>query len=46
MTAGAMESERQATIDAGMDDFVSKPVRVEDLQDAMIRAALARNSPV
>ncbi len=46
MTAGAMESERQATIDAGMDDFVSKPVRVEDLQDAMIRAALARASPV
>ena len=46
MTAGAMESERQATIDAGMDDFVSKPVRVEDLQDAMIRAALARTRPV
>jgi CheY-like chemotaxis protein len=46
MTAGAMESERQATVDAGMDDFVSKPVRVEDLQDAMIRAALARSSLV
>ena len=46
MTAGAMESERHATIDAGMDDFVSKPVRVEDLQDAMIRAALARTVSV
>ncbi len=46
MTASAMDSDRQATLDAGMDDFVGKPVRVEELQDAVIRAAeaLARSA--
>jgi CheY-like chemotaxis protein len=41
MTASAMESDRQAAMGAGMDDFVGKPVRVEELQDAVIRAAEA-----
>jgi CheY-like chemotaxis protein len=46
MTASAMDSDRQAAMDAGMDDFVGKPVRVEELQDAVIRAAeaLARSA--
>ena len=39
MTASAMDSDRQAALDAGMDDFVGKPVRVEELQSAVIRAA-------
>ena len=41
MTASAMDSDRQAAMDSGMDDFVGKPVRVEELQDAVIRAAEA-----
>jgi len=34
-TANAMESDRQRCEAAGMDDFISKPVRVEDLQKAL-----------
>ena len=35
MTADAMEQFRQACLDAGMDDFVAKPVRINDLIAAL-----------
>ncbi len=37
MTASAFEEERQRCLRAGMDDFVSKPVRKETLRDVIIR---------
>lgn len=39
MTASAMPSDRDKCLKAGMDDYISKPVRVEDLQAALVRWA-------
>jgi signal transduction histidine kinase/DNA-binding response OmpR family regulator len=37
MTANAMESDRRACIAAGMNDYLSKPAQVSDLQAALER---------
>ncbi len=38
MTANAMEGDREACLAAGMDDYVSKPIRVHDLLAALQRS--------
>ena len=40
VTANAMEADREACLQAGMDDFLSKPISPADLQ-----ALLARYCP-
>jgi PAS domain S-box-containing protein len=37
MTANAMEGDREACVAAGMDDYVSKPVRLDELSQALAR---------
>jgi signal transduction histidine kinase/CheY-like chemotaxis protein/HPt (histidine-containing phosphotransfer) domain-containing protein len=45
MTAHARDSDREMCLRAGMDDYVSKPVRPAALRDAIDRVAPARPGP-
>ena len=37
MTANAMDGDREACLEAGMDDYVSKPIRADELIAALER---------
>jgi two-component system sensor histidine kinase/response regulator len=46
MTANAMDSDRQACLAAGMDDYISKPIQVRELRAALERASATDPPPV
>jgi CheY-like chemotaxis protein len=44
LTANAMAGDREACLEAGMDDYVSKPIRPEELARAINRTGSGRRS--
>jgi PAS domain S-box-containing protein len=46
MTASAMAGDREHCIAAGMDDYVSKPIAIEELSNAISRTLSRRRRPV
>jgi CheY-like chemotaxis protein len=40
MTANAMKEDRERCLSAGMDDYLSKPIRPEEIKAAIERGAM------
>jgi two-component system sensor histidine kinase/response regulator len=42
MTANAMDADRDRCLEAGMDDYLSKPIKAQELQDMLKRVTHAK----
>jgi CheY-like chemotaxis protein len=42
LTAYALEGDRERCLQSGMDGYISKPMKLEDLRDALMRSVEKR----
>jgi CheY-like chemotaxis protein len=45
MTANTLRSDQQACLDAGMDDYLAKPIRMADFRAALLRVPVRASPP-
>ena len=45
VTANALQGERELCLQAGMDDYITKPIRLEELSAALARVDAGRRRP-
>jgi signal transduction histidine kinase/ActR/RegA family two-component response regulator len=46
MTANAMQGDREICIEAGMDDYLTKPIRIDQLVEALLGVHSRKDSPI
>ena len=46
LTANAMPEDHRRCLDAGMDDYLAKPISLLDLHDALLRAIPSQTVPI
>lgn len=45
MTANAMDGDRERCLDAGMDGYIAKPIRTDELVAALLDTPIAAPEP-
>jgi CheY-like chemotaxis protein len=45
MTANAMQGDRELCLEAGMDDYLTKPIRVDQLVEALDNVTARKDRP-
>ena len=46
LTANVMQEDRRASFNAGMDDVVAKPIKIDDIRELCLRVGAMNTPPI